>query len=530
MPRALSLLSTSIAAALLLSSAEARAEWTLWAEGLPNGVTPSIAISAQGEIFYALLAPQLDGNGAVYRASLDDPDRVFTKMPSFPLPTPQGNASYNNVYAIAANARGEPIVGLSINGNWVNQEPLLWTWDADAGSWIAATIVPAEGVCNRTIQKIALAPNGDVWASCQWHGAFRSTDDGRTFAAIDVSAAVAAAVPSYFPTEANGAGDLGALFNLAISPDGVVVIGSESGGVVMSTDDGATWEPVDQDPTDPMSPMARATNLGNVAGVGFLPDGRVIAEGGDGNGPYPPKGAVGLYIFDVVAGTTTQGTGFPDYVLGGLAVRQFVTLPSGVMFMHTGHDRVDEATGEPTFGGLARSDDGIAWVLDNDGIDEIFKVANMELWIDGLGRANQHPFASDGDDLYVTTKTGKIFVQSLGEGGGTTSGGETSTSDGGTSGDPSDTASATSDATASAGTSDGATTGDSATTGDGATTSDGATSSPAGGEGDEGCGCATRGAPGERGGLLLVGLAALGIRRRRSRPLERRATDRSHAR
>ncbi|HRI10674.1 MAG TPA: hypothetical protein PKW35_22795, partial [Nannocystaceae bacterium] len=114
----------SIAAFTLLVATDVRADgWTLWAEGLPGGVTPSIAISDQGEIFYALLAPQMDANGTIYRASLDDPARVFTAMPTYPLPELKQNTSYNNVMAMTTNGLGEPIVGLSINGNWVNQSP-----------------------------------------------------------------------------------------------------------------------------------------------------------------------------------------------------------------------------------------------------------------------------------------------------------------------------------------------------------------------------------------------------------------------
>lgn len=184
------LVRTSIVTVVLLAAAEARADWTLWVEGLPQGISPSIAISEQREIFYTFLAPNFDGNGVVHRASLDDPQRVFTMMPTFPLPELQQDVGYNNAMALTINARGEPVVGLSINGNWINMSPLIMTWDSDADSWIAAAIVPEAEVC---------------------------------------------------------------------------------------------------------------TNMGNVAGVGVLPDGRVIVQGGDGNAPYPPAGTLGLYVFDLVA-------------------------------------------------------------------------------------------------------------------------------------------------------------------------------------------------------------------------------------
>jgi MYXO-CTERM domain-containing protein len=492
-----------------LVGAEARADvWTLWAEGLPSGVSPSIAVSAEREIFYGFLAPQLDGEGTIYRASLDDPQRVFSAMPKYPLPAPQMATSYNNVMTLVINARGEPVVGLSINGNWINTDPLIMTWDRDAEQWLAAAIVPPEAVCSKNIYKAARAPNGDIWAICQWHGAYRSSGDGRTFNYVDVSKAVEASVPGYFPTVANGALDLGALFGIAIAADGMIVIGSESGGVVHSKDDGATWWPLDLDPSNPTSTMARAANMGNVSGIGVTLDGRVIAAGGDANGPYPPAETVGLHIFDLVARTTATATGIPDYYIGGHSVGQIVTLPSGVMFLNTGRDRVDEVTGEPMFGGLVRSTDGIAWQLANDGIDEIFKVANMELWVDGLGRANAHPFAVDGEDLYVVTKTGKIFVQSTGSGGetgdatgdATTDAGASSTTDGGEAG------------TAEEGSGAIPTTSEASGTGSGGSesTTDGS-GMAGGGEGGEGCGCAASGPPAE---LALVGLVLVGRRRR----------------
>jgi MYXO-CTERM domain-containing protein len=163
-------------------------------------------------------------------------------------------------------------------------------------------------------------------------------------------------------------------------------------------------------------------------------------------------------------------------------------------------------TGEPTFGGLARASDGLAWTLDNGGIDEIFQVPDMNTWIDGLGRANAHPFAVDGDDVYVATKTGKIFFQATGGAAGSDTDGGSDTTDATDS-----SASDTSVPTSGAATTDGSGTNSTGVTDD-ATTAGGASSGPAGTDPDEGCACATgrTGAP----HVLLAGLALLGRRRR----------------
>ena len=497
-----------------LAAAEARADgWALWADasnGVPSRTFPQLAISDDRQIFLTYLAPQPGAQGVVYRAKLDDPAPMFTPMPGFPLPTPAMGVGYANVFCMTTTALGEPVVGLSANGTSENMDPMLATWDAQAGAWLTPPIEPAAEVCRHNLYAIARAPNGDLWAGCQWHGGYRSVDDGRTFQYVDVSALVAASTPGYFPTRAGLTNDLSALYGLTIGPDGAVYYGTETGGVVYSPDGGATFLPLDSDPLDPMSPMARATNIGNVAGLGVTLDGKVLIQGIGGKDPYPPKDAINFYLLDPVARTTTVAEGFPDYFLGGQTISQIVTMPSGQLFIHTGHDRVD-MTGNPTLGGIMTSTDGVHWEAFNTGIDEIFKVPNMDLWVDGNGRGVSRGFAAAGDELYTVTTTGKIFVLSTSPQSGTdttdTASSETS-SDSLTAGDP-DLPTTTADATTTdTATTDAATT-DPATT-DPATTDAAATT--AGAADDSGCGCRTPG--GDRSaGLALALLALLGVAR-----------------
>lgn len=526
---------------LLTAPTAQAAGWVVWADGSNNVQSrgfPQIAISTQREIFLTHLVPQPDASGVVFRAQLDDAAPQFVQMPGFPLPTPAAGKTYNNVFCMTTNVQGEPIVGLSANGSSSNTEPMLMTWDEQAGQWFAPKINPPNEVCAHNMYIIDRAPNGDIWAGCQWHGAYHSIDDGATFDYVDISKLVGASTPGYYPTRATGAGDLGALYGLHIGPDDRIYFGTETGGVVYSTDRGKSFLPLDAAPNDPMSSMARATNSGNVGGLGVTPDGRILVQGNVGVAPYPDPDATKFYVFDTVARTTTLGTGFPDYFLGGQTVTQIVTMPSGQMFLHSNHPTVDPMTGTPTPGGIMASDDGVAWSEFNEGIDEVFMVPNMNVWVDGNGPRLGRAFAVDGDDLYTVTETGRIYVLTTEPMGGTDGGtaGNT-TEDSATTTDSNTTANPTTGATGGssgdAGSDSGAPTGGGTGGGSGSDGSDGVTGEASGTAagssgttadsetgGADGCACRSDDTPDAGGAALLllsVG-ACTRLRRRRAAP------------
>lgn len=502
---------------------EALAEsWSVWAgpsQGVLSRTFPSLAISPQRDIYFTFLAHQSDHNGVVLHAHLDDPARTFSPMPPFPLPTPAAGQPYNNVFSITTTTKGEPVVALSANGRSDNTEPMLMTWDGAAQHWLAPPITPPGAVCGHNMYVIDRAPNGDLWAGCQWHGAYRSTDDGRTFQYVDVTALVAASSPGYFPTRAAGLGTLGALYGLTFGPDGSIYIGTEGGGVVYSSDRGASFHPLDRAPQNPMSTMARATNVANVAGVGLTPDGRILVQGVDGLAPYPPSDTTRLYAFDPVARTTTVAVGFPAYFLGGQTVSQMVTLPSGRMFFHSSHDTVDATTGTPTLGGIMSSTDGVHWAPDNAGIHETFKVSGSNGWIDGNGLSTHRPFAVDGDTLYSVTKTGQIYV--LGAGAGT--GASTGAGGGATTGGAGNGATAGGAGGAGAGGTGGSAGGAGGSSGE-------TTGGSKGGGAHAGCGCRAGGGEPSTEGTVALGavlaLAGTRLQRRRARAQRRTKTRR----
>lgn len=395
----------------LFPDAAAAQHWALWADtsnGLRSATYPVLAIAPtpRRDIYFSFMVPIAGSTGLVYRARMDDPARRFTAMPGFALPTPAAGMGYYNVYAMVTTRGGDPVVGLNANGRSDNADPLLMTWDERAGQWFRPTVTPANASCTHAIYRLDRAPNGDIWAVCQWRGAFVSTDDGRSFAYLDVNALLHTRHPRYFPTRAGGVDYLGALFGLAVAPDGTVYVGSETGGLVQTSDRGATWSPVDDDYTNPMSGLARATNSGDDYGVGVMRDGRVVFQGYPGDGPYPPEDAKRLYLVDRAARTVTVARGIPDYFLGGRL--QFASVPGGIFF-HSNHDTVNPMTGAPQPGGIFRSTHGVDWEPANEGIDESLRVPGMNVWVDGNGRGASGGFALDGDDLYTVSASGKIF-------------------------------------------------------------------------------------------------------------------------
>ena len=384
--------------------------WAAWA-GVSTGTYPVLAIapSPRRDIYYANISNTASGMGMVWRAKLDDPARTFSLMPGFPLPTPAAGMPYQNVFTLTTNLNGEPIVGLSANGRSDNTDPMLMTWDEVAGHWFAPPISPSGSVCGHNLYRVSRAPNGDIWAICQWHGAYHSIDAGRSFQYIDVSALLKVTDPAYFPLRMSGTQaltDLGALYSLAFGADGTVYIGCEAGGVVYSPDRGATWHPVDYDYTNPMSTMARVTNEGNVYGLGVAADGRLVMQATPGAAAYPPADPTRFYTVDLVAHSVTIARGLPDYWMGGRM--QIVTLPSGAMFFGSNHDTVNSTTGVAQIGGILSSTNAIDWSAMNAGIHESFSVSSTQ-WVDGNGRGDQGALAADGADLYTVTTTGKIF-------------------------------------------------------------------------------------------------------------------------
>ena len=95
--------------------------------------------------------------------------------------------------------------------------------------------------------------------------------------------------------------------------------------------------------------MARASNVGNVAGLGFTKDGKIVVQGAARHRPQPANDPTHLYLVDPVNHTVQICTGFPDYFFGSQDVHTIMTTPDGTMFINTGRNTV--ASGLPPSAG-----------------------------------------------------------------------------------------------------------------------------------------------------------------------------------
>lgn len=397
------LLLTLTACALLLpvTSHAQSSPWKLWASGLPAGFHPRLAVAPDHSIYYGLLS---GGTlGVIYKAQdALNSTGSFAALPAVPYVTIS-----NNIFALTTTANGEPVVGIFHNQAAQNlTDPIAFVMDAASQQWIAATVtIPAQ----LGVFAMARAPNGDIWFGAKWSRVYRSTDNGRSYTAINETALVAASSPCYYPTIGGNPSD-GAIYSINVDRRGWVYAGTEGAGVIYSTDNGASWQPVDAfacDPNNPTqhnlaSPMEPITHTGNTGAIGFTRDNNVVWNG---TNPYNYSNwSASIGYADVNAHVAGPVNGFvPFFIVNGLQTLKIVTTESGTMFLHSGINNSFDPNPPPPPGtnlysmGLYSSSDGQNWTLANDGITS------------GNNGGAEGSLAVDGDRVFMATVNGKIW-------------------------------------------------------------------------------------------------------------------------
>ena len=263
---------------------------------------------------------------------------------------------------------------------------------------------------NEAMYTLTRGPDGTVWAGGQFGYVYRSTDGGKNFTVLDESKLLAQTDPGYYPTRANATNNDGAIYSVRVSPSGVVYAGTESAGVIYSADNGTTWHPLDYDYTNPNSTMSRINNVGDVGGIGFTADGKIVVQGEPGATTVLTQDPshVNLFLADPVNHTVQTGAAFPQYFFGGQQVSQIVTDASGRMFLHSNiAPTKSDGTSEP--GGIYVSTDGVNWSQFNNGIHSAFYLAGLGQWIDTNGHGAEGSLVVDGNDVYMATTDGNIW-------------------------------------------------------------------------------------------------------------------------
>ncbi len=396
------------------ASAAPAGSWTLWASpanGVPAGFFPTLAYAPQTDtLYYSTRFPpsQSDTLGSVWSSKLSVPTPAFTKLPQtgLVLPTPNPANAIFNVFSMTTDSRGEPIIGTGAPGNTdptQQTQPKLFRFDSASNQWVAPQLTPYPGQNLTTLQptnlmyQLTKGADGTIWGGGQWSHTYRSTDDGNHFTVIDEKSLLAQTDPAYYTTGTRAtAGSDCAIYGIRVAPNGYVYEGTETGAVIYSPDNGSTWHPLDYDYTNPDSSMSIASTVGNVAGLGFTSDGKVVVQGAPLAAPYD---ATHLYLVDPVNHTTQVCQGIPDYFFGSQDVHTIMTAPDGTMFINTGRNTL--SNGVATFGGVITSTDGLHWSMFNTGLTS---AANAD-----FRSAGPDSMVVVGNDVYLSTTDGDIW-------------------------------------------------------------------------------------------------------------------------
>ena len=313
---------------------------------------------------------------------------------------------------MTTNSSGEPVIGTAAPGNTDPSQTgatKLYRFDMATNQWVAPPLTAYAGQNIPTLQpnnamyQLTRGADGTLWGGGQWTKTYRSTDGGKTFTVIDEKALLAQTHPTYYTNPAgfpskNG-GD-GAIYGIRVAPNGYVYEGTETGGVIYSPDNGATWNPLDYDYLNPNSTMARASNIGNVAGLGFTKDGKVVIQGAPGTAANPANDATHLYLVDPVQHTVQTCLGFPDYFFGSQDVHTIMTTADGTMFINTGRNTM--TNGSPSIGGVFTSTDGLNWSPFNTGLTS---ADNFD-----YRSAGPDSMVVIGNEVFMSTTDGKIWT------------------------------------------------------------------------------------------------------------------------
>ncbi len=349
---------------LLGCHAPAADTWSYWSTvSIPNptGFPAFGKMASDGtNIYFATL---LDG---VFRASLEDGQ--FTPMPmtGFPMWS-QANTNGFALWNVGVSPQGRVLIGgspinLTTNGisappsSFNNTLPVFYYWDDDSSKWQAAAVSNKSYPYTSSAGNFSVGPDGAVWTCSGFASyAYRSTDGGKSYTAFDINARVPA---GYLPLP-SGITTFGKVFSILVTPKNEVVVGTETGGFLHSTNNGLNWSSLDPNftNTNSVNPLGR---VGNASTLGLDRYGDVLCQNVE-MVAFPALtnwSNVKAIAYHPTDGSYSKADyGVPDFHY----LPQAITTPAGMTFSFMNQDYQH-------LGGIYRSADGAHWTQFNDGI------------------------------------------------------------------------------------------------------------------------------------------------------------------
>lgn len=362
-------------------------QWQLWASGLPQGAYPRIVVAPNHDLFFTYLGTPFN-LGTIFKANTLKQAAGFSELPPIPRPI----SIQNNIVALGYNALSEPLAGIYRTDS---NEPWLFRFDATTQSW---DIAQSDKQPSLGAQCISTDSKGNIYVGTRWAYIYKSTDNGKTFTAIDEAAILSKDYPCYYSYIPNHPGYNGSIFGISIDRRDRIYAGTEIAGLIYSDDEGQHWRPVDlfacsTNPLtyDTLSPMVYLTRSGNVAGIGFTIENNPVWSGVD-MWYFGWKNELGFA--DLKDSVAKELIGLPEYLIQrGQQVSKIVTTENGTLFLHSG-----SSSNNSTSVGIYKSTDGIHWESFNNGITG---------QNDGL---SQGSLAVDGNRVFTATHDGKIWM------------------------------------------------------------------------------------------------------------------------
>lgn len=401
------MLTAALRLVLLASCALATAvhaqSWNYWGQvNIQNpqaGGSGAQLATGGTNIYFSTL---LDG---VYRASLDDRNFLPMPMTGFPLWDANVNTNGFALQHLVATPQGTVVISgsqISVASNTItfnppgssaNTVPVFYWWDETNQLWHASTVTNKSYPYTGNVGNFSVAPDGALWACSGFYPyAYRSLDGGRSFTAFDINARV----PTNYLPMPSGQTTFGEVFSILATPKNEIVIGTETGGFLHSTNNGTNWTSLDPNytSTNSVNPLGR---IGDARIAGLDHYGNVLLNNYQMSA-FP--GFTNWNSVQLIGWRPADGAYFPatNGFLAQLGSGRIVTPTSGTSFVFMNQNYLLQ-------GGIYRSANGRDWTQFNQGsgLDVPFAPGLTNV----LGAGG--PIVALGNEILISTGSGTIY-------------------------------------------------------------------------------------------------------------------------